>query len=193
MKNLRTSTLILALTAFLFTQANAQDTNTDAHDVVIGIPEVALLDIESASGTSITLTPTAPTEAGSPISFASTTNTSLWLNYSSIIGSTTEATRKVTAAISAGTVPGGMLLKVQAAADAGSGDGTVGTAAGQITLSSIAQDFITGIGSCYTGDGAAKGHQLTYTLMLNPAAGNYANLDFDDATTLTITYTLTNN
>jgi hypothetical protein len=193
MKNLKISTLIFALTAFLFTQANAQDNNTDAHDVVIGIPEVALLDIESASGTSINLTPDAPTEAGDPISFASTTNTNLWLNYSSIVGSTTEPTRKVTTAITSGTVPGSMLLKVQAAADAGGGDGTVGTAAGEITLSGSAQDFITGIGSCYTGNGETSGHQLTYTLLLNPTAGSYANLDFDAATTVSITYTLTNN
>jgi len=192
MKNLKTSTLILFFGALVFAQANAQDTNTDAHDVVIGIPEVALLDIESGSGTSINLTPAAPSEAGNAISFSSTTNTSLWLNYSSIIGSTTEPTRKVTAAITSGTVPGGMLLKVLAAADAGGGDGTMGTSAGQLTLSGTAQDLVTGIGSCYTGNGTSNGHQLTYTLLLNPVAGSYANLDFDDANTLSVTYTLTN-
>ena len=193
MKKLTLFTTALAFTAFIFTQATAQDTNTAAHNVVIGIPEVALLDIESSSGTSINLTPAAPTEAGSPISFASTTNTALWINYSSIVGATTEPTRKVTTSITTGTVPSGMLLKVQAAADAAQGDGTVGTPVGQLTLSGTAQDFVTGIGSCYTGTGVSKGHQLTYTLLLNPTAGNYANLNFDQATTVTVTYTLTNN
>lgn len=186
-------TAALAFSVFSFHQVNAQDTNTDAHSVVIGIPEVALLDIESASGTTINLGPTAPTEAGNPVSFAAATNTALWINYSSIIGSTTEPTRKVTTSITSGTVPSGMLLKVQAAADAAQGDGTVGTPVGLLTLTGSAQDFVTGIGSCYTGTGATKGHNLTYSLLLNPTAGNYANLDFDDATTVTVTYTLTNN
>lgn len=171
----------------------AQDTNTEAHDVTINIPEVALLDIEPAASTAITLAPTAPTEAGSPLDFSSSTDNTLWLNYSSIIGSTTEANRKITAAITNGTMPGGMLLKVQAGADAGNGDGTMGTAAGQLTLSGSAQDLITGIGSCYTNTPENNGHQLTYTLELNGAGGSYANLDFDDATTLTITYTLSDN
>lgn len=171
----------------------AQDSNTEAHDVTINIPEVALLDIEPSASTAITLAPTAPTEAGSPIDFSSTTDNSLWINYSSIIGTTTEANRKVTVSITNGTVPGGMLLKVQAGSDAGNGDGTTGTAGGQLTLSGSSQDLITSIGSCYTNTPENNGHQLTYTLELDGTAGSYANLDFDDATTLTITYTLSDN
>ena len=172
---------------------NAQDTNVKAHDVTINIPEVALLDIEPAASTAITLAPTAPTEAGSPLDFSGATNNSLWINYSSIIGSTTEATRKVSVAITSGTMPGGMLLKVKSGDDAGNGDGTVGSSVGAITLSTTAQDCITGIGSCYTNTPENNGHQLTYVLELNGAGGSYANLDFDDATTLTITYTLSDN
>ena len=171
----------------------AQDTNVDAHDITISIPEVAILDIEPSASTAITLAPVAPTEAGDAIDFSTATNNALWLNYSSIIGSVTEPTRKVTVAITSGTVPGGMLLKLLAAADAGNGDGTVGAAAGQLTLSGTAQDLLTGIGSCYTNTPENNGHQLTYSLELDAAVGSYANLDFDDATTLTITYTLSDN
>ncbi|MDX1666209.1 MAG: hypothetical protein R3350_03220, partial [Saprospiraceae bacterium] len=169
------------------------DTNTDAHTVQINIPEVALLDIEPGGSTSITLAPTAPTEAGEALDFSGANDNSLWLNYSSIVGSTTEPSRKVTAAITTGTVPSGMLVKVTAGADAGGGAGTVGTPAGELTLSSTAQDLITGVGSCYTGNGDGAGHNLTYALALDPTAGSYANIDFDEATTLTITYTLTDN
>lgn len=184
---------LLTLVVFSNQSLLAQDTNIDAHDVTINIPEVALLDIEPAASTAITLAPAAPTEAGDPIDFSGATDNSLWINYSSIVGSTTEPTRKVTVAITSGTVPGGMLLKVQAGADAGNGDGTVGSAAGQLTLSGSAQDLVTGIGSCYTNTPENNGHQLTYVLELDGTGGSYANLDFDDATTLTITYTLTDN
>ncbi|MCB0735355.1 MAG: hypothetical protein H6608_10865 [Flavobacteriales bacterium] len=178
--------------AFAFT-TQAQDNETDDHTVQIEIPEVAILDLEASSSTSITLSVTAPTEAGLPVSFSDAKDSSVWINYSSIVGSTTEASRTVAAKISSGTVPGGMLLKVTAAADAGNGDGTVGSSAGQITLSSSDQTVVSSIGSCYTGDGASNGHNLYYSLELDPSAGSYANIDFDDATTLTILYTISNN
>lgn len=170
---------------------NAQVDNVDAHDITITIPEVALLDIEPNAST-ITMGPAAPTEEGDPIDFSAATDNTLWMNYSSIIGSTTEPSRDVTVAITAGTLPGGMNLKVLAAADAGNGAGTVGTATAEVTLSGTAQNVVAGVGSCYTGTGTTNGHQLTYTLEQS-APANYGDLDFDDATTLTITYTLTDN
>ena len=173
--------------------ATAQDDADDDHTVQITIPEVALLDLEASAGTSITLAVVAPTEAGLAVSFATAVDSTVWINYSSVIGSTTEPSRTVAAKISAGTVPGGMLLKVTAAADAGNGDGTVGSSAGQITLSGSDQTVISGIGSAYTGDGASNGHALYYGLELNGAGGSYANIDFDDATTLAILYTISNN
>ncbi len=75
-----------------------------------------------------------------------------------------------------------MLLKVTAGADAGNGDGTMGSSAGQVTLTSSYQTVISGIGSAYTADGANNGHNLTY-----------AQIDFDEDVTLTITYTISNN
>ncbi|MBO6517862.1 MAG: hypothetical protein JJ975_15055, partial [Bacteroidia bacterium] len=97
------------------------------------------------------------------------------------------------AKISNNSVPGGMLLKVTAQSDAGNGDGKMGTSAGQITLTSSDQTVVNGIGSCYTGDGANNGHNLTYSLELDPTAGSYADIDFDEDVTLTITYTISNN
>ncbi len=176
-------------TAFAFT-ASAQDDADDNHTVQITIPEVAILDLEASSGTSITLAVAAPTEAGLPVSFADAVDSTVWINYSSIVGNTSEASRTVSAKISAGTVPGGMVLKVTAASDAGNGDGTVGSSAGQITLSGTNQTVVSAIGSCYTGDGASNGHALYYAL---EQSGSYADIDFDDATTLTILYTISNN
>lgn len=184
---------MMAVAALVFGCLNfsfAQDDNDDMHDINITIPEVALLDIEPSANTTISLGAIAPTEAGDPIDFSATTDNTLWINYSSIIGSTTEPSRKVTAKYS-GTLPGGMLLKVNAAADAGNGAGNVGTPVGQITLTTSDQDFVTTIGSCYTNTPENNGHQLTYVLEVDP--GNYGDIDFDDATTLTVIYTLTDN
>jgi hypothetical protein len=181
--------LLVSVVSF---SVNAQDSNQDAHNVVIGIPEVALLDLEAANGTSITLGPTAPVEAGEAVAFNSTNN-SIWINYSSIIGSTTEPSRNVAVQITSGTVPAGTVLSVLAASDAGTGDGTVGAPTPAVTLTSTAQNIITGIGSAYTGNGVNKGHNLSYALNLASAAGSYAQLDFDNSDTVVITYTLSDN
>ncbi len=170
----------------------AQDNATDAHEVNIKIPEVAILDIESTSSTSFTLAPEKPTEAGLALDFSEAKNTDLWLNYSSIVGSTTQSERTIDVKIQDGsTVPEGLVLKVSAAADEGNGDGEMGTPVGEITLSNTAQDFIKGIGSCYTGSPAKNGHQLTYLLELNSADGSYGKIDFDESTSLKIVYTIT--
>lgn len=185
--------LSVVLLGVVSLSVNAQgDTNQNAHNVVIGVPAVALLDLEAASSTSITLGPTAPTEAGLPVTF-NAVDTSIWINYSSIIGSTTEPSRLVTAQITDGTVPAGTQLKVLAASASGSGDGTMGAPSAQVTLTSSAQNVITGIGSSYTGNGVNNGHNLSYSLNLIASSGSYAQLDFDNSDTVTITYTLSDN
>ena len=190
MKKLVLFTMILGV----FFNLQAQDTDTDSHDITISVPEVAIVDIEPSASKDITLTPTAPTEAGDPLSFTTATNTTLWLNYSSIIGTTTEASRTISVAITSGTLPSGLDVTVQAAADAGTGDGTVGTPAGSaLTLSGTGQNIVTAIGSCYTETPENNGHNLTYSLALE-SGGDYADLDFDDnSSTITVTYTISDN
>ncbi len=183
------------LTAILLTvfskEAMSQDQNTDDHNVKVNIPEVALLDIEPTNN-SITLAPEAPTEAGEFLDFSNATNNSLWLNYSSVVGSTTEPSRKVGVAITSGSVPSGMDLYVSAAKVA-TGEGSTGSPVGKVKLSEKTTDLVTGIGSCYTENGENFGHQLSYALALSGDDDAVASIDFDDATTLTITYTLTDN
>lgn len=168
-----------------------QDTNTDNHSIDIKIPQVALLDIETSASKTLNLEGKAPNEAGMPVDFSEAKNSDLWINYSSIIGAKTLPQRNVTAAVTKGTIPDGVQLKVTAAADAGKGGGKLGTTAGQITLSGTAQNIITAVGSSYTGNGANAGHNLTYVLELD--AANYSKLDFDQSNTVEVTYTLTDN
>ncbi|MDZ7846719.1 MAG: hypothetical protein U5L96_08085 [Owenweeksia sp.] len=47
----------------------AQDTGDDVHDISIGVPSVAIMDLEAASGTTINLGPATPVEAGEATEF----------------------------------------------------------------------------------------------------------------------------
>ncbi|MDO9136258.1 MAG: hypothetical protein Q7U21_00425 [Lutibacter sp.] len=171
----------------------AQDTKVAAHSLTINIPQSALLDLEVETGTTdVTLAGTAPKEAGLPMTFEDATakNATIWMNYSSIVKGV--LLRKVTVAITNGTVPTGLKLTVLASAASSDGKGTLGAASTALTLTGTGQDIVTGIGSTYTGDGANKGRSLTYQLgYATDAATDYAALRYvDTAAPLTITYTL---
>jgi len=172
-------------------QLLAQDDNDDVHNVIIALPEVALLDLESSSSTTIKLSPKAPNEAGQALDFSDQSNSDIWINYSSIVGHKKKPSRDIEVQITSGEVPDGLLLTVVAGEDAGMGDGKMGKPEGPITLNKNAQKIIGGVGSSYTGNGVSKGHQLTYTLAMDEQKGSYAKLDFDESNTLAITYTLT--
>lgn len=192
MKKLNLSLAVCFLTAAFSGGLKAQDTNTDNHTITISIPEVALVDIEPAATKNITLGFTAPTEAGNPVT-ASTSNNTLWLNYSSI-KSVADPTRNVSVKVNA-LIPG-IDIHVTAAAATGSGAGTLGTPAAQITLSAADQTIISGIGSAYTGNGANNGHNLTYALAAGSGPGGvavYADLQATATTVATVTYTISDN
>ncbi|AZA48222.1 hypothetical protein EG346_08515 [Chryseobacterium carnipullorum] len=149
--------------------------------IALTLPVVTLLDIEP-TGT-FTLNFTAPTEAGQALT-APAANTTKWINYTSAIASG-GLTRRITASINQ-LVPG-ISIRVQAAAASGSGGGTLGTSAGQVTLSTTATNIITGIGGAFTGNGANNGHRLTISVAVN----TYANLSALTNSPIVITYTIT--
>ena len=165
------------------------DDNTAAHTVGIDIENLAIINIESTgngNSNDITMSPSAPTEAGEAVSFSGITNNKLWLNYSSIVSS--GKTRSVSASIS-NDLPGGVSLKVAAGDVSQHGKGDKGDAnnSAQI-LTSGGVDVITGIGSCYTGKGPNKGSNLTYTLDMDEDKYNEL---YQGAYSVTITYTIT--
>ena len=172
-----------------FANDNGGDDNTAAHTVGIDIENLAIIDIESTgngNSNDITMSPSAPTEAGDAISFSGITNSNLWLNYSSIVSS--GKTRSVSAGIS-NKLPGGVTLKVAAGNVSQHGKGAKGSAKNDAqTLTSGGVDVITGIGSCYTGKGPNKGSNLTYTLEMDE--DKYEQL-YQGAYSVTITYTIT--
>lgn len=189
MKTLATLTFALVI----FITVNAQDGGDDNHDMMLDVPSVALVDLEAAAGTTIYMGPSAPIEAGNPVNFGSQTNSGIWLNYSAIKSSSQNPTRDIEVSITSGPMPNGVQLTVQAGAYSGNGDGTMGTPAGPVNLTNTPQPIISGIGSCYTGDGVNNGHNLTYSLNLAGNSGAYAALDADNTNTIQITYTISDN
>jgi hypothetical protein len=164
-------------------RAVAQDTNTAGDVITYQLDAMAILDIE---GTAPALHLIKPNEAGSPVPDVSSELS--WLNYTSIIG--TGLTNKVTVVLTK-VPPTFTTLKVVAAAHAGTGDGTYGTASSELTLASAitAQDIITAIGSCWTGTGNTNGHKLTYTWGIT--GGSYEDaISVASATDITATYTI---
>jgi hypothetical protein len=185
--------VIIATVLFSFGGANASvstgdDDNTATHAVAITIPTVALVDVENAEGeaTTINLTPdVSALEAGEAVDFSTANDNSLWLNYTSVVAS--EQTRNITASIS-GTLPSGVSLKLQAGGIS-TGNGTLGSSAGEVVLSATGQNVVAGIGSAYTESGENKGHQLTYTLDMNNSS--YSTLVANNNYNVTVTYTIT--
>ena len=182
MKKLALLTAIITIIS-VNTFAVPADKATEDHKVTISIPKVALLDLEGSKD--ITLKIDGPSEAGEAVSFANATNNDVWVNYSSIAEG--NKTRKVTVEISQ-DVPSGVYLKVLASGYSGNGKGALGTAGSILTLKTTAQDIVTKVGSCYTGDGVDNGHNLTYSLALT-ADADYEKL-VEGNTEITVTYTL---
>ena len=179
----------IIIVLILIAQDVFSQNNGKGHRVRISIPEVAMLDLESNGTKDIVLSPVVSNEAGAPIDFDNINDNSVWVNYSSIVGSASEQTRNVVVSLS-DEVPPGVNLKVYASEYSGNGNGKFGSPTGELILTTTPTELISSIGSCYTGNGPNKGHQLTYSLELI-SDEDYRLLDFDKSNTLTVTYTLT--
>ena len=137
----------------------AQDSFTDNHNVSVTIPQVTLLDLETTLTKSFSMNIVAPTEAGLKTINAGQ-NLTTWLNYTSL--TTAGITRKVIMSSNVNPPPG-IEFTVEANTDAGAGAGTPGTPFGSsLEPLPASTAIITGIGSCYTGNGPLKGHRLIY-------------------------------
>lgn len=175
----------LFYTAFLFCSCavNFISAQGTSRNVVLNLPEVALLDIEPNT-TAVTLNFTMPNEAGNPIGLP-VTNASKWLNFTSAIA-TGAPVRTITAQIDQ-LVPG-IRIKMQAGSATGSGSGTLGTSTGQVILGTSPQPLISGIGGGFTGNGTNNGYPITTSLEIT----DYTKLVKTNNKIITITYTLSN-
>jgi hypothetical protein len=168
--------LIVLTIVFMFIAGIVFAADTAAHDVILNVNEVCLIDLNSTA--TITLNTIAPATGG--MDPTGDTDASKLLQYTSLVPS--GLTRVITANWDAtDAAPAGTSLRLQAT----SVPAGCGTAGAQITLSNVAQNIITAIGSCATGVGA-NGAALLYTFSVD----NVNNLVVGDTSTVTVTFTL---
>jgi len=151
--------------------------STTTQTVVMQVNAICVLAV---TGNPSTLSVSAPTTGGqTPVSGSST---STYAQYTSTVAASTN--RKITAKWEAGdAAPAGCALKLTAT-PAG---GNQGTGAGQISMTSTAQDIVTAIKSCATGTGGSSGAQLSYALEVSDATALVAG----ESKSATVTMTLT--
>ena len=167
--------LIGALCAFILA-GQIRSATTANTAVSVSIASFCLVAVTSSS---VNLTIANPATPGA-VPF-NATSTSTYAQYSSTVAS--GVTRRITAAWATGnSAPTG--CELQLTATPGSGQGT---SAGQILVSTTAQNLVTGIGGCATGIGATNGAQLAYTLNINTMTSLVAN----ESKSATIIFTLT--
>ncbi len=166
-----------------------QDTDSDSHNLIISFPEVALIDIEANNGTEVEFEiSSSGIEAGEALVIHDQRD-ELWINYTSLIAS--DGTQR-SISVEAGPMPEipGLVISLEAKNHSGNGGGDFGLPTPSIQPSSSPTNIITGIGSAYTGDGSANGHQLVYSLDFE---GEISDLSFADelSTSILMTYTIT--
>lgn len=175
---------LILFSVFLSTKGiiSAQVKNVVEMPIVFSIPSVALVDF-AGSDKRITFVP----GKGAEQIITPSTLDKTWINYSSIVDG--KYTNSISVQITSGNLPADIRIKLEIGEDAGAGAGTMGKSTGNTALSRYPREIITGIGSCYTGRGTKKGHQLTYSWEWLPP------YDFDhssiDSLEISVTYTLT--
>ena len=157
-----------------------------SHKARVVIPEVALIALQFEGTSALDMVGNAPDMAGDQVSLKSANSSKVWLNYSSVVAK--DQKRKVTATV-VGEVPEGVILRLTAMEITGQGRGEMGRSNGKLTLSNNPTDIISGIGSCYTGEGIQNGHLLSYEVEIDPDQ-LYQNNPAQEAT-LSVVYTLT--
>jgi len=154
---------ILLISIILWTESfvSAQEDNSAQMPVKVSIPPVSMVSF-AGSKTNLKNSASKQTEQFITSSTIDTT----WLNYSSIIDG--NSTNSICVNINSGSKPTEVEVKMNIGEDMGAGAGKLGKSTGQILLNEYPQTIITDIGTCYTGMGPGKGHQLTYSWEWKP-------------------------
>lgn len=173
------------ITALLFSLYNNSYSQvlTPGDNISLVIQDQATIAI-NASPISLNLTVLMAGEAINPAS-----NSTLYVKISSLVP--TGKTRKITARVASGSVPPGTKLTLlPSSCTTANSAGLKGNAISTpIILSSVDQNLITGIGSCYTGTGSTDGYNMQFNWSLINAS-SYG-LIVPSSYNVTISFTIT--
>jgi hypothetical protein len=181
-------TFLLVAIFVLGVSSIAKAQKSDTHNLNINIAAQALIAIESQGSTDIQFDSKTFGTAGEEVEFiANTANKRMWLNYSSIVSS--GSTNTISAKIS--DLPDGLKVQVETSESAASSSKKGRTGKGYtVDLTEGGVTVVDNIGSCYTGIGVNKGHELVYSVSVDN--DNYEKLVAADHN-LVVTYTITEN
>lgn len=182
--------IVLTILIPLFTYA--QDELESKHDINVSfsVPQTNLIDIASLNGKDIIFSPLDIDAVANGLNFT-LTNSDLWLNYT-VVKSNTSSLKRINVSVAATNFPLGMSLKLKIDADIGLGKGDMGipiTGFSDLIPDAKSTEIISNIGSCFTGNGPNKGHNLHFKL-------DYDNTYYDELhtnfnTIIILTYTIT--
>ena len=179
--------IIIFFLAAVLMQYSTLAQDSECINVQFQIPEVALVDIEPGSNSTVRFNVQPAHESGQPPSVISA-NQSLWINYTS--AQRGKHARNIYAQITSGHVPQGLKLAVSVSDYQGSGNGRrLGRGQGRIVLTNYPRRIISGIKNCYTGDGTYNGHKLVFSLEIK----DYAKISSNNGNHFVVTYTLSDN
>lgn len=160
------------------------DTNEATQNFTVGVAEISLLDIEGAADP-IALNILTVTEAGTAPANVSAAGG--FLNYTSIVDAGDTRTVKV----SVSAIVDGCALSAMIAAPTATGSTNQtdkGAAVVKTEITTTPTDWLSGIKSCWTGDGDAAGQAVTYYLDIDDWAALHS---IDPISTRVVTYTMT--
>ena len=158
--------IFVVIQAILLFHILAFAQNTALHEVRIGIPEFALLNIEHAGENQQISREVDPAVAVQLIRLSNSREHECWISYSSLVkGGKLE--RKVVASLT-GSIPEGVSVSVEASDYSGNGKGRTGIPSGKKLLSGNPEEIISGIGNCYTEKGSSNGHLIRLVIEVDP-------------------------
>jgi len=137
----------------------------------------------------ISLSPSAPKEAGLGLNFTNIENNNLWLNYSSIVNKNSK--NSISAKIE-GELPEGITIELFVG-DCLNGKGEVGKRKGSkaVTLSTTGKEIIHNIRTGFTGNGSGNGHNLSYSLKIDNNSIDYEKI-VSESKDINVVYTIYN-
>ena len=176
---------ILSTFILYFVQMHSQIIDNKSVTINTIIPEVALIDIESVNQ-SVLLNLQPNNNSGEQLNTSLVQDNSTWINYTCSLAQNSPS-KKISVQIISGEIPKGIEILLLAGNYQGSEIGNHGISNGTVILNNFPQSLISNIGASLTGEGLNNGHQLNYSLRII----DYGLLDFEDSTSITISFTLT--
>ncbi|MCK3685530.1 hypothetical protein [Maribellus sp. YY47] len=186
MKNVMKYLMVVWVTLIGGWSASAQ-WNSGYVNVRFSLPEIALVDIEPDLG-NVEFAIAAPGVAGGEPVVEHVSNETVWINYTSAILKN-GSRRSINAQISEGSIPDGISLYIQASVASAFGSENQGSPVGKVQITSQPHPVISGIGSCFTGDGIGKGHEIQYFLEIS----DFEQIKSIGEQVFTVMYTITDN